>query len=281
MNKRTFGPTGIEIPVIGQGTWQIELCDRAATIRALRRGLDLGATHIDTAEMYGNGATEELVGEAIQGRRDEVYLVSKVLPLNASRAGTIAACEQSLRRLRTDRLDCYLLHWYGSCPLTETLAGFEKLLAAGKIRAWGVSNFDEHAMAEAVMIAGAKSIACNQVCYHIEERAIEHAVIPFCEQHGIAVVAYSPFGSGSFPAASSPSGRLLAEIGACHEASAYQVALAFLCRRQVQFAIPKSTTVAHVEDNAAAGDLTLTDAEIERIDTVFPLGQPRNGVPMI
>ncbi len=281
MNKRTFGPTGVDVPVIGQGTWQMELCDRAVTIRALHRGLDLGATHIDTAEMYGNGAVEELVGEAIRGRRDGVYLVSKVLPSNASRAGTIAACERSLRRLRTDRLDCYLLHWEGSYPLAETVAGFEQLLADGKIRAWGVSNFDEHAMAAVVTIAGAESIACNQVCYYLQERAIEHAVVPFCERHGIAVVAYSPFGSGSFPPARSPGGLLLAEIGASHEASPFQIALAFLCRRRTQFAIPKSSTGAHVEDNATAGDLALTDAEIERIDATFPLGRPRGGVPMI
>ncbi len=259
----------------------MEQCDRAVAIRALQRGVDLGATHIDTAEMYGNGAAEEIVGEAIQGRRDEVYLVSKVLPSNASRAGTIAACESSLQRLCTDRLDCYLLHWEGSYPLAETVAGFEQLLVEGKIRAWGVSNFDERALAEVIAIAGAESIACNQVCYHLQERAIEHAVVPFCERHGIAVVAYSPFGSGSFPAARSPGGRLLAEIGASREASAYQIALAFLCQRQAQFAIPKSATVAHVEDNAAAGDLALTDAEIERIDAVFPLGRPRRGVPMI
>lgn len=281
MNTRSFGPTGIDVPVIGQGTWRMERSDRAATIRALHRGLDLGATHIDTAEMYGNGAAEELVGEAIRGRRDGVYLVSKVLPSNASRAGTIGACEGSLRRLATDRLDCYLLHWEGSHPLTETVAAFEQLLVDGKIRAWGVSNFDERAMAEAVAVAGAESIACNQVCYHLQERAIEHAVLPFCAQHGIAVVAYSPFGSGSFPAACSPGGQLLAEIGASREASAYQIALAFLCRRRAQFAIPKSATVAHVEDNAAAGALALTDAEIERIDAVFPLGRPRRGVPMI
>lgn len=281
MNKRIFGPTGIDVPVIGQGTWQMERGDRSATIRALHRGFDLGATHIDTAEMYGKGAAEELVGEAIRGRREGVYLVSKVLPSNASRQGTIAACERSLRRLCTDRLDCYLLHWEGSYPLAETVAGFERLLADGKIGAWGVSNFDERAMAEVVEIAGPESVACNQVCYYLQERAIEHAVVPFCEQHGIAVVAYSPFGSGSFPSAGSAGFRVLAEIGAGRGYSPFQVALAFLCRRRAQFAIPKSSTVAHVEENAAAGDLVLTDAEIERVDAAFPLGEPRNGIPMI
>ena len=157
-------------------------------------------THIDTAEMYGSGAAEELVGEAIAGRRDEVFLVSKVLPHNASRAGTIAACERSLKRLRTDRLDCYLLHWRGSHPLEDTVAAFEKLRADGKILSWGVSNFDVDDLDELSRIAGAGHIACNQVLYHLRERAIEHAVIPWCEANGVAVVAYSPFGhAGGFP----------------------------------------------------------------------------------
>ena len=170
MKKRPFAATGVEVPIIGQGTWAIERGDRGEARRALRRGLELGANHIDTAEMYGNGAAEELVAEAIAGKRDEAFLVSKVLPSNASRAGTVAACENSLRRLGTDHLDCYLLHWEGDHPLEETVAGFEQLVGDGKIRSWGVSNFDERALAHAVAIAGAERIACNQVCYHVQER---------------------------------------------------------------------------------------------------------------
>jgi diketogulonate reductase-like aldo/keto reductase len=194
MERRRFGPTGREVPVIGQGTWYDENDDRAAAVAALRSGLDLGMTHIDTAEMYGDGAAEEWVGEAIAGRREEVFLVSKVLPGNASRSGTIAACERSLARLKTDRLDCYLLHWRGEHPLEDTIAAFEQLARAGKILSWGVSNFDESDLDEAPGIAGEGRLVCDQVLYHLRERAIEHAVIPWCEKHGVAVVAYSPCG---------------------------------------------------------------------------------------
>ncbi len=200
MEHRPFGSTKREVAMIGQGTWNIEQADSGRAIGALRRGLDLGMTHIDTAEMYGSGAAEELVGEAIAGRRDEVFLVSKVLPHNASRNGTIAACERSLKRLRTDRLDCYLLHWRGSHPLADTVAAFERLSADGKILSWGVSNFDVDDLDELGQVAGAGKPACNQVLYHLRERAIEHAVIPWCEANGVAVVAYSPFGHvGGFP----------------------------------------------------------------------------------
>ena len=199
MERRPFGPTQREVQVIGQGTWYNDNEDPAATIDALRRGVDLGMTHIDTAEMYLSGAAEDLVAEAIAGRRDEVFLVSKVLPQNASRSGTIAACERSLTRLETDRLDCYLLHWRGDYPLKETFEAFEQLRSEGKILSWGVSNFDVPDLEEALRIAGAGRIACNQVLYHLQERAIEHAVLPWCEEHGVAVVAYSPFGHGDFP----------------------------------------------------------------------------------
>ncbi len=178
LEHRPFGSTAREVAVIGQGTWYIEQADRAPAIAALRRGLDLGMTHIDTAEMYGSGAAEEFVGAAIAGRRDEVFLVSKVLPQNASRNGTIAACERSLKRLKTDRLDCYLLHWRGSHPLEDTVAAFEQLRADGKILSWGVSNFDVDDLDEVRRIAGAGRPACNQVLYHLRERAIEHAVHP-------------------------------------------------------------------------------------------------------
>src|SRR5688572_9715450 len=198
MQSRPFGPTSRDVAVIGQGTWLIENGDRTAAVAALRRSLDLGMTHIDTAEMYGSGRAEEIVAEAIAGRRDEVFLVSKVLPENGSGARTRAACEKSLARLKTDRLDCYLLHWRGSYPLEETIAAFDELQDAGKILSWGVSNFDVADIEEAQSIAGGR-IACNQVLYHVQERTIEHAVIPWCERHGVAVVGYSPFGHRDFP----------------------------------------------------------------------------------
>ena len=278
MERRTFGRTGVAVPMIGQGTWMLERTDRRSALAALRRGLDLGLVHVDTAELYGSGRVEETVGEAIAGRRDEVYLVSKVLPKNASRAGTIAACERSLRRLRTDRLDCYLLHWPGSHPIADTIAGFEHLRRDGKIRAWGVSNFDVGELEEAAAVAGPTNIACNQVLYHLEERSIEHDVIPWCEARGVAVVGYSPFGSGRFPSLSSRAGRVLGDVAADHGASPRQVALQFLVRRSSLFAIPKAGRVAHVEDNAAAATLVLTDDEVARLDTAFPRGRRRRGV---
>ena len=278
MEKHRFGSAAV--PAIGQGTWYFEQAPRAAALAALRRGLDLGLSHIDTAELYGSGKAEEIVGEAIAGRHDEVFLVSKVMPQNASRAGTIAACEKSLKRLKTDRLDCYLLHWRGRHPLAETFGAFEELKRAGKIRAWGVSNFDAADLAEAAAIAGAANIACNQVLYHLEERGIEHTVIPWCEKNGVAVVGYSPFGSGSFPKPTSAGGRVLATIAARLGATPRQVALAFLTRRPSLIAIPKAADVTHVEENAAAGGLKLADADIAAIDAAFPTGRPR-GLAMI
>jgi len=281
MERRPFGPTGADVPVIGQGTWQMEADDRRTAIAALRRGLDLGLTHVDTAEMYGAGGVEELVGAAIAGRRDDVYLVSKVLPRNASRAGTIAACEASLRRLKTDRLDCYLLHWPGAHPLADTIAAFEQLVADGKIRCWGVSNFDVAELAAALRIAGAGRIACNQVLYHLEERAIEHEVLPWCERHGVALVGYSPFGSGRFPAAASAGGRVLRAIAKARGATPRQVALAFLVRRPSLFTIPKAARLEHVIDNAGAGALALSEHELARIDAAFPRRRRRRGVPTL
>ncbi len=181
MKHRRFGSTTRDVSIIGQGTWYIDRGHRASAIAALRRGIDLGMTHVDTAEYYGEAET--IVGEAIAGRRDEVFLVSKVMPQNASRAGTLAACERSLQRLRTDRLDCYLLHWRGSYPLAETFAAFAALKASGKIVSFGVSNFDVADLEEAEAAAGKGEIACNQVLYHLQERAIEHSVLPWCETH--------------------------------------------------------------------------------------------------
>ena len=285
MRYRSFGNTTRNVAVIGQGTWYIEDGDRREAVAALRRGLDLGMNHIDTAEMYGDGAAEAVVGEAIAGRRDEVFLVSKVLPHNASRTGTLAACERSLRHLKTDRLDCYLLHWRGRHPLAETIGAFAELMRVGKILSWGVSNFDtddlDEAQAAAKTVAGAGAIACNQVLYHLGERHIEHAVIPWCETNGVAVTGYSPFGHDDFPQPRSPGGRALAEIAQARGATARQVALAFLARRAGVFTIPKGGTVAHVDENAGAGDLALDPDEIARIEAAFPRRRAERGLPML
>lgn len=280
MQQRPFGTGNPTVSVIGQGTWNLELANRAEAVKTLRRGIDLGMTHIDTAEMYGSGKAEAITGEAIAGRRGEVFLVSKVLPSNASRKGTITACERSLNYLKTDYLDCYLLHWPGSYPLEETFAAFEELKKAGKIRSWGVSNFDEGDLDEALSIAGKGKIACNQVLYHLRERAIEHAVIPWCEKNGVAVVAYSPFGQSAFPSPTSPGGKVLEDIASKRGVTPRQIALAFLTRKESVLAIPKASKVAHAEENAGAGDLKLSAAEIAEIDKAFPLGRPR-GLPML
>jgi diketogulonate reductase-like aldo/keto reductase len=274
MRKR-FGPLDVSVPAIGQGTWNMEGDDRREAIAALRRGLDLGLTHIDTAEMYGSGEVEEMVAEAIEGRRREVFLVSKVLPSNASRRGTLAACDRSLKRLRTNHLDCYLLHWPGEHPLEDTLASFEDLRRAGKVRSYGVSNFDEKLLREAVRIAGRGRIACNQVLYHLEERHADGGLIEACEELGVAFVAYSPFGSGSFPAATSRGGKVLADVALAHRATPRQVALAFLTRNASVFAIPKASSVAHVEENAGALKLKLTAAELSAIAAAFPVRRRR------
>ena len=281
MELRRFDPIPRPVPVIGQGTWYDDTDDRNAAIAALRRGLDLGMTHIDTAEMYLSGVAEEWIAQAIQGRREEVFLVSKVLPANASRRKTIAACERSLARLRTDHLDCYLLHWRGSHPLEETVAAFEELRRDGKILSWGVSNFDVSDLEELKAVADQSGPVCNQVLYHLQERAIEHAVLPWCERHRVAVVAYSPFGHGSFPGPRTAGGRVLQQIAGAHHTTPRQVALGFLLRRDSVFAIPKSTNPKHAEENAGAGDLRLTEADITRIDKAFPPGPPPRELPML
>lgn len=279
---RSFGSTGFRVPAIGQGSWRSDESDAASAIAALRRGLDLGMTHIDTAEMYGSGAAEKIVAEAIQGRRDEVFLVSKVLPSNASTRGTLAACEKSLARLGTDRLDCYLLHWRGAYKLEETIGAFETLVRDGKILSWGVSNFDAPDLDEVAAIAGAGHPACNQVLYHLQERAVEHAVLPWCRAHGTALVAYTPFGqTAAVFDPHTPRGRVLSEIASAHHATARQVALAFLLRHPEVFVIPKASSIEHVTDNAGAGSLQLSEAESSRIDATFARGKPRRGLPMI
>jgi diketogulonate reductase-like aldo/keto reductase len=281
MRMHRFGPTRRNVPVIGQGTWFIDEAGRDEAMAALRLGLDLGMTHIDTAEYYGWGAAEEMVGEAIAGRRDKVFLVSKVVPDNASRTGTIAACEQSLARLDTDRLDCYLLHWRGSYPLEDTFDAFEQLRAAGKILSWGVSNFDVDDLEDAFAVAAEGSLACNQVLYNLTERAIEQRVVPWCESHGLAVVGYAPFGHGSFPGPHTAGGRVLADIAARHEATPRQVALAFLTRRPSLFTIPKAATPQHAAENAGAQDLRLSEEEIAGIDAAFPLKRVPQALPML
>ena len=281
MERRRLGPTKRDVPVIGQGTWRLEDDDRQLAITALRLGLDLGMTHIDTAEMYGSGVVEEMVGEAIAGRRDEVFLVSKVLPSNASRHGTIAACERSLARLRTDRLDCYLLHWPGRHPLEDTISAFRQLQRDGKILSWGVSNFDVDDLEVVQRIAGSGHLACDQVLYHLQERAIEHAVMTWCERHGAAVVAYSPFGSGNFPGGRTKGGRALQEIAAAHGATPRQVVLRFLVRRPSTFAIPKSSNPEHTTENAGGGDLRLGEDELARVDAAFPLSRRPRSLPML
>jgi diketogulonate reductase-like aldo/keto reductase len=281
MRHRLFGNTKREVAVIGQGTWYGKGDSRESAINGLRKGLDLGMTHIDTAEMYLSGRAEEWIAEALERRRKEVFLVSKVLPQNASRKGTIAACEGSLGRLKTDRLDCYLLHWRGDYPLDDTIEAFEQLLSQGKILSWGVSNFDVPDLKEAFRQSGHPGPVCDQVLYHLQERAVEHAVVPWCEKHGAALVGYSPFGHGDFPRPHTAAGRLLKQIADESKATPRQVALAFLLRWPFSFVIPKSSDIDHVVENAAADDLELTDGQIERLNKMFPLGPPVEGIPML
>jgi len=279
MKSRPFGSSKHAVSVIGQGTWYVDRGDRKDAIAALRRGVDLGMTHIDTAEMYGDA--EQVIAEAIAGRRDDIFLVSKVLPSNASRRGTITACERSLARLNTDRLDCYLLHWRGSYPLDETVAAFEELASAGKIRSWGVSNFDTDDLNELLAVAGKGKIACNQVLYHLQERAIEHAVIPWCAQYGVAVVAYSPFGHNDFPSPRSKAGQAVAD----HRRRAWRIGSPGRPELSdapgLRVRDPKAASQEHAADNAAAANLTLGENEIAALDQAFPRGPKPRGLPML
>jgi diketogulonate reductase-like aldo/keto reductase len=287
VKQRRFGPLPLEavepvkVPIIGLGTWQMEADDRDSAIIAIRRAIDLGMTHIDTAEIYGKGAVEEIVAEAIAGYRGEVFLATKVHPEHATYAGTLLACEKSLRRLRTDRIDLYLLHWRGAQPLEETFRALETLKQDGKIRAWGVSNFDVADLEQAIEIAGEGKIACNQVLYNLYERDPEHMLQVYCERHHIAFVGYSPLGSGQFPRAGSAKHDVLAAIANAHNASPRAVTLAYLARREGSFVIPKSSVFAHVTDLARAGDLTLTPADILAIEEAFPLAPPKSKMPYV
>lgn len=265
MLTRELDATGKNVPVIGQGTWQM----KKNGLDALRIGIDLGMTHIDTAEMY-SGA-EEIVGEAIRGRRKEIFLVSKVLPSNASYRGTLRACDASLKRLKTDYLDVYLLHWWsGPHPIAETMQAMEELVAAGKIRHIGVSNLDVDRLKQAQKALTREKIVCNQVLYHLRSRGIENRLLAYCESQGIAVVGYSPFGQGDFPSLNSKQGKALATIAERHGKTPRQIALNFLTRRPSLFTIPKASNVDHVRENAGGTGWELNAEDVQLIDSVFP-----------
>lgn len=271
-------PSGEIVPALGQGTWNIgDRADRRSEeIAALRAGLDLGMTLIDTAEMYGDGNSEELVGEAIAGRRHEVFLVSKVLPSNASRRGTIAACERSLARLQTDRIDLYLLHWRGNVPLEDTLHAFEALQRDGKIRHWGVSNFDVDDMEELTALTGGNAVATNQVLYNLTRRGIEYDLLPWSVAHRLPTMAYSPIEQGRLlrhPA--------LRQVAARHGASPAQVALAWVLRHGDVMAIPKAGSVEHVRENGAARELKLTAEDLAELDRAWPVPKSKRPLEMI
>ncbi|MFE4497404.1 aldo/keto reductase [Streptomyces niveus] len=260
-------PSGEHVPVLGQGTWgwAQDPARRAGEKESLLLGLDLGLTLIDTAEMYGQGAAEELVGETLAGRRDEAFLVTKVLPYNASRTDTVNACERSLKRLRTDRIDLYLLHWRGAVPLAETLEAFEDLRDAGKIRHWGVSNFDPADLRELAALPGGDAAATNQVLYNLTRRGIEYDLLPRCQETGVPVMAYSPVEQGRLLPA-----RTLHAVARRHEATPAQVALAWVLRQSGVIAIPRTGRAEHVRENHAALTLTLTDDDLAALDDAFP-----------
>ena len=281
IETREFGRTGVQVPVIGQGTWNVgdDPSSEAREVAALRAGLDLGLTHIDTAEMYGDGRSEQIVARAIAGRRDEVFLVTKVLPSNASRQGTIRACERSLRRLGTDRLDLYLLHWPSEQhPIGETMGALEALVAAGKTRFIGVSNFTVSELRDAQRCLTTERIACNQMLYHLGSRGIEAEILGFCRQEGIAVVAYSPFAQGVFPPGEGRRLAVLETIAATHGKTTRQVALRFLTRQAGLFAIPKAAQVEHVRENAGGTGWALSPSDLVAIDEVCPVPSP--GTPL-
>lgn len=270
-------PSGEHVSALGQGTWFMGegRRSRADEIAALRLGIDLGLTLLDTAEMYGDGAAEELIAEAIAGRRDEVFIVSKVLPGNASKRGTAAACEQSLQRLGTDRIDLYLLHWRGHVPLGETVDALEGLVRSGKIRHWGVSNFDTSDMEELSRLPNGDRVQTNQVLFNLKSRGVEWDLLPWCRRRGIPLMAYSPVdhapgGLMNFPA--------LKAVAERHKATPVQIALAWLLRQDGVIVIPKAGNVAHVRENRAALDLELTPADLAELDRVFP--SPHRKAPL-
>jgi diketogulonate reductase-like aldo/keto reductase len=275
-------PDGESVPAFGLGTWHMgeDPGRAAAEAAAIKLGIELGMTLIDTAEMYGNGAAEEIVAEAAAGLRDRLFIVSKVLPYNASQKGVVEACERSLRRLKTDRIDLYLLHWRGSVPLAETLAGFARLQRDGKIRHHGVSNFSTEDMQEWVGLAngstGDETVASNQILYNLARRGPQWELIPWCRERGIPIMAYSPLDEGRIVA-----NRALREVALRHGATAAQVALAWLLRQDGMIVIPKATTLEHVRDNRGAADLALDAADLAVIDRAFPPPKGRTPLGML
>ncbi len=273
-------PDGTTVPAIGQGTWYMgeRNSDLRAEVKALQQGLDAGMTLIDTAEMYADGGAERVVGEAISGRRDDVFLVSKVYPHHAGGAKAIAACEQSLKRLKTDCLDLYLLHWRGSIPLHDTVAAMEKLQQSGKIRRWGVSNLDTDDMQALWKIPGGNACMTNQVLYHAAARGIEFDLLPWCEEHCVPVMAYCPLAQAGKLRHDVLTAPVMQEIANARGVSSAQIALAWVTRTGNVIAIPKAVQPQHVKDNAVALTLSLTADEIARIDTVFPA--PNHKTPL-
>ena len=271
-------PSGERIPALGLGTWHMgeDPSRRKAEVVALQLGLDLGLSLVDTAEMYGDGGAEEVVGEAVAGRRDQVFLVSKVLPSNASRAGTIAACERSLKRLETDRIDLYLLHWRSRARLAEVVDAFEALARAGKIRHWGVSNLDRSDMEELTGLPHGDRVQVDQVLYNPSRRGIEADLLPWCRERGIAVMAYSPIEEGRLV-----HHRALRDIAARHGATPAQVALAWVLRQDGVCAIPKAVSRQHLEENRAALDLRLDPEDLAQLDRTFPPPQEAGELEMI
>ncbi len=260
-------PSGREIPILGQGTWRMgeDSSQKDAEIAALRLGLDMGMTLIDTAEMYGEGGAEKVVGEAIANRRESVFLVSKVYPHNASRKGAVEACDRSLKRLKTDCIDLYLLHWRSSIPLSETLEAFESLKQTGKIRDYGVSNFDADDMKKAINLPNGKQIATNQVLYNLACRGIEWDLLPWCRQHNIPIMAYSPIEQKAIL-----NNSQLKSIASRHNATPAQVGLAWLLQQQGIIAIPKASNPAHVKENSGALNIQLTQEDLTELDKAFP-----------
>jgi diketogulonate reductase-like aldo/keto reductase len=260
-------PSGESVPQLGQGTWRMgeNFRLREDEIAALKLGLDLGMTLIDTAEMYGNGGAEEVVAEAVKGRRQECFIVSKVLPENSTRAGTIAACEKSLKRLNTDRIDLYLLHWRGGPRLADTLEAFLTLQEKGAIRHWGVSNFDVDDMEELFALAGGTGCASNQVLYNLRRRGIEAGLLPWCRERSVPIMAYSPVEQGRILR-----DRVLTAVGLRHRATTAQIALAWVLRKRDMMVIPKATTLEHVRENRAALDIALTERDLAELDRAFP-----------
>ncbi|WP_148685263.1 aldo/keto reductase [Candidatus Nitrosocosmicus hydrocola] len=286
MIKNTFGWTDVDVSAMGQGTWMIEgdneLQRNEFAIKSLQLGLDLGMTHIDTAEMYGNGIVERLVGQAINGRREEVFLASKVLPSNASYDGTLRACKRSLRRLKTNWLDLYLLHWPSlEYPIHETMHAMEKLVKEGLVRFIGVSNFNVEELKKAESALQDESIACNQVLYHLNSRGIERKLLPYCNSKKIALVGYSPFGHGNFPSPNSNKGQLLAEIAGRHHKTLHQVALNFMVNHTKIFTIPKANNLDHVKENSESICWSLTADEIADINRLFPVPKYDEPLDMI